>query len=55
MRERAERIGAKLHFDSTRSGTQVELIVPAQLTFRDGPVEKRSLFQGLLHFFRRDR
>jgi signal transduction histidine kinase len=55
MRERAERIGAKLHFDSTRSGTHVELIVPGKLTFRDGPVEKRSWFKELLHFFRLDR
>lgn len=54
MRERAERVGAKLHFDSTRSGTLVELIVPAKLTFRDGPVEKQSLFQELLRFFRLD-
>jgi signal transduction histidine kinase/ligand-binding sensor domain-containing protein len=52
MRERAERIGAKLHFVSTRSGTHVELIVPARLTFRDGPVEKRGWCQKLLHFFR---
>jgi signal transduction histidine kinase len=55
MRERAERIGAKLHFDSSRSGTHVELIVPGKLTFRDGPIEKRSLFKDLLHFFRLDR
>ena len=55
MRERAERIGAKLHFDSTRSGTHVELIVPGKLTYRDSPVEKQSLFKELLHFFRLDR
>jgi signal transduction histidine kinase len=55
MRERAERIGAKLHFDSTSSGTHVELIVPGKLTFRDSPVEKQSLFKELLHFFRLDR
>jgi len=55
MRERAERIGAKLHFDSTRPGTHVELIVPGKLTFRDSPVEKRSLFKELLHSFRLDR
>ena len=55
MRERAERIGAKLHFDSTSSGTHVELVVPGKLTFRDSPVEKQSLFKELLHFFRLDR
>jgi signal transduction histidine kinase len=55
MRERAERIGAKLQFDSTRSGTHVELIVPARLSFRDGPAEKRSLLKELLRFFRLDR
>ena len=55
MRERAERIGAKLHFDSTRSGTHVELIVPGKLTFSDSPVKKQSLFKELLHFFRLDR
>jgi signal transduction histidine kinase len=52
---RAERIGAKLHFDSTSSGTHVELVVPGKLTFRDTPVEKQSLFKELLHFFRLDR
>jgi signal transduction histidine kinase/ligand-binding sensor domain-containing protein len=51
MRERAERIGAKLHFDSTRSGTRVELIVPAKLTFRDGPAEKQSWLKELQRFF----
>jgi nitrate/nitrite-specific signal transduction histidine kinase len=55
MRERAERIGAKLHFDSTRSGTHVELIVPGKLTFSDSPVEKQSLFKELLHFVRLNR
>jgi signal transduction histidine kinase/ligand-binding sensor domain-containing protein len=52
MQERAERIGAKLRFDSTGSGTVVELIVPGNLTFRDekaappGPLEKlRRFFQ----------
>jgi signal transduction histidine kinase len=55
MRERAERIGAWLHFDSTSSGTRIELIVPGKLTFRDSPVEKRSLLKDLLHFFRVDR
>ncbi len=44
MQERAERIGAKLNFESSRSGTHVELIVPGKLTFRNGPAEKRSWF-----------
>ena len=52
MRERAERIGAKLHFDSTRSGTHVELIVPGNLTFRDGKVTPQRLLTKLLRFFR---
>ena len=52
MRERAERIGAKLHFDSTRSGTHVELTVPGKLTFRDSPVGKQRMLKKLLRFFR---
>jgi signal transduction histidine kinase/ligand-binding sensor domain-containing protein len=55
MRERAERIGAKLRFDSTSLGTAVELIVPGNLTFRDGKVAPQRLLTRLLRFFRLDR
>jgi signal transduction histidine kinase len=55
MRERAERIGAKLRFDSTSLGTAVELIVPGSLTFRDGKVAPQRLLTRLLRFFRLDR
>jgi signal transduction histidine kinase/ligand-binding sensor domain-containing protein len=51
MRERAGRIGAKLRFHSTSSGTEVKLIVPANLTFRDGKLAPRRWLTKLLRFF----
>src|SRR5258708_6076104 len=39
MRERAERIGAKLHvWSSATAGTEVELSVPSQIAFQDQPI-----------------
>ncbi len=39
MRERAERIGAKLHvWSSATAGTEVELSVPSQIAFQDQPL-----------------
>jgi nitrate/nitrite-specific signal transduction histidine kinase len=35
MQERAVRIGARLSFHINRPGTEVELIVPGHLTYRD--------------------
>jgi signal transduction histidine kinase len=54
MRERAERIGAKLRFDSTSSGTEIELIVPSNLAFRDGKVAPQRWLAKLRWFFRLD-
>src|ERR1700674_167055 len=51
MHERADRIGAKLRFNSTSSGTEVELIVPGNLTFPGKLAPQRSLTK-LLRFFK---
>jgi signal transduction histidine kinase/ligand-binding sensor domain-containing protein len=46
MRERAERIGAKLHvFSRASAGTEVELLVPGRVAFQDEP-------GGVVHWFR---
>ncbi len=52
MRERADRIGAKLRFNSTSAGTEVELIVPGNLTFPDGKLAPQRSLTKLLRFFR---
>jgi signal transduction histidine kinase/ligand-binding sensor domain-containing protein len=45
MRERAERIGARLKvFASPASGTEIELAVPGHIAFQDKP--RRGLFKG---------
>jgi len=49
MRERAERIGARLHvFSSASSGTEVQLSIPGRIAFRDQP-------SGMFRWFRRQR
>ena len=45
-------LGAKLRFNSTTSGTQVELIVPGNLAFRDAKIVPPSLLAKLRKFFR---
>ncbi len=41
MRERADRIGARLHlFSSASGGTEIELSVPARVAFRDQPADR---------------
>jgi hypothetical protein len=52
MHERADRIGAKLRFNSTSSGTEVELIVPGNLTFPDVKLAPQRSLTKLLRFFR---
>jgi signal transduction histidine kinase/ligand-binding sensor domain-containing protein len=52
MHERADRIGAKLRFNSTSAGTEVELIVPGNLTFPDGKFAPERSLTKLLRFFR---
>jgi signal transduction histidine kinase len=52
MHERADRIGAKLRFNSTSSGTEVELIVPGNLTFPDGKPAPQRFRTKLLRLFR---
>ena len=52
MHERADRIGAKLRFNSTSSGTEVELIVPGNLTFPDGKLAPQRSLTKLLRFFK---
>ena len=45
MRERADRIGARLHvMTSPSAGTEVELSVPSQLAFQDQPVGELKWF-----------
>jgi hypothetical protein len=45
MRERADRIGARLHvMTSASAGTEVELSVPSQLAFQDQSVRRRKWF-----------
>ncbi len=52
MHERADRIRAKLRFNSTSAGTEVELIVPGNLTFPDGKLAPQRSLTKLLRFFR---
>jgi len=52
MQERADRIGAKLRFNSTSAGTEVELIVPRNLIFPDGRLAPQRSLTKLLRFFR---
>jgi signal transduction histidine kinase len=49
IRERAERVGARLSLNSSSAGTEVELIVPAGLAFR----QQRHVLQGSLTRLRR--
>jgi hypothetical protein len=45
MRERADRIGARLHvFSSASAGTEVELSVPGRVAFQDQPAGRRRWF-----------
>lgn len=45
MRERADRIGARLHvMTSATAGTEVELSVPSQIVFQDQSVGRRKWF-----------
>ncbi len=45
MRERADRIGARLHvFSSGSAGTEVELSVPGRVAFQDQPAGRRQWF-----------
>jgi hypothetical protein len=38
MRERADRVGAKLHvFSRALAGTEVELTIPGRIAFQDQP------------------
>jgi signal transduction histidine kinase len=47
MRERAERVGARLHvFSRASAGTEIELSVPARVAFQDES-------GGILHWFRK--
>jgi len=48
MQERADRIGAKLRFNSTSSGTEVELIVPGNLKSVLRPVLPPTSFRTSL-------
>jgi len=46
MRERAERIGARLRvFSSAAAGTEVELSVPGRVAFEDHPLNRLSWFR----------
>ena len=51
MQERAERIGATLRFNSTSSGTEIELVVPGNLTFRHQKVASHGLLPKLRRLF----
>jgi ligand-binding sensor domain-containing protein/signal transduction histidine kinase len=51
MKERADRIGARLHvWSSASAGTEIELTVPGQIAFLDG---RNSMFAWLGNRFRR--
>jgi signal transduction histidine kinase/ligand-binding sensor domain-containing protein len=52
MQERAARIGARLTFHLKRPGTEVELIVPGNLTYREKGTAPPSRWTRLLKFFR---
>jgi signal transduction histidine kinase len=54
MQERAERIGAKLRFHSSPAGTEVELVVPGRLTFREEKAPTLGLPGKVRRFFRRN-
>jgi ligand-binding sensor domain-containing protein/signal transduction histidine kinase len=48
MRERADRIGARLHvMSSVSAGTEVELFIPGNVAYRDQPRGKRRWFSKL--------
>jgi signal transduction histidine kinase len=48
IRERAERVGARLNLQSSSSGTEIELIVPSRLAFR----QRRHVVRGMLTKFK---
>ena len=52
MRERAERIGARLHVFSSGAGTEIELTVPGHVAFQDHSGDKSN---GLRKWWRRFR
>jgi signal transduction histidine kinase/ligand-binding sensor domain-containing protein len=52
MQERAQRIGGKLHINSTDSGTEVELILSGQLIFRGERLVPHRSLTKLRRFFR---
>jgi signal transduction histidine kinase/ligand-binding sensor domain-containing protein len=51
MRERAARIGAKLHLSSSRLGTRIELVVPGTVIFRRTRVMQSIFGTALKNFF----
>ena len=52
IRERAERVGARLNLQSSSAGTEIELIVPGRLAFRQRPNAPPSSLTKLKRFFR---
>ena len=52
IRERAERVGARLNLQSSSAGTEIELIVPGRLAFRQRRHALPSLPTKLKRFFR---
>ncbi len=52
MLERAERIGGTLSFRSSTSGTDVELVVPRNVAFRENKVAPLTGPKKLRRFFR---
>jgi signal transduction histidine kinase len=52
MLERAQRIGGTLAFRSTNSGTEVELMVPRNVAFRENKVTSVAETKKLRRFFR---
>jgi signal transduction histidine kinase len=53
MRERAARIGGKLKLvSSSKSGTEINLLVPGGIIFRDMMPARRSLFTRIRTLFR---
>jgi len=52
IRERAERVGARLNLQSSSAGTEIELIVPGRLAFRQRQHALQSSLTKLKRFFR---
>jgi hypothetical protein len=53
MRERAERIGARLHVFSSGAGTEIELTVPGHIAFQDHSGDKSNGLRKWWQRFRR--